>query len=163
MPRKCREEVAGGVYHVFARGVRRRPIFLDDGDCQVYLVILRGVIAVFGWRVLSYCLMTNHVHLVIETPYPNLARGMQRLHGHYGRHFNCRHERSGHLFERRYGRNPIEDDVQLHATLAYVAANPVDAGLCLRPEDWRRSSYAASIGVRDDYCVDLERLRELSS
>jgi putative transposase len=148
---------------VFARGVKRLPVFLDDGDSQVYLVILRGVIAVFGWRVLSYCLMTNHVHLVIETPYPNLARGMQRLHGHYGQHFNRRHARSGHVFERRYGHNLIEDDAHLHAALAYVAANPVDAGLCARQEDWRRSSYAASIGVRDDYWVDLARLREIAS
>jgi REP element-mobilizing transposase RayT len=161
MPRKPREEVAGGVYHVFARGVNRRPIVADDGDCQVYLVMLRGVIAVFGWHVLAYCLMTNHVHLVIETPYPNLGRGMQRLHGHYGRHFNRRHDRLGHRFERRYGLNPIKDDAQLHATLAYVANNPVDAGLCANPEDWRRSSYAATSGARDDSCVAVERLREL--
>jgi putative transposase len=162
VPRKPREEVAGGVYHVFARGVNRRSVFLDDGDCQVYLVTLRGVIAVFGWHVLSYCLMTNHVHLVIETPYPNLGRGMQRLHGHYGRHFNRRHDRLGHLFERRFGHNPIKSDAQLCATLAYVAENPVDAGLCARPEDWRRSSDAATKGMRDDYCLSLERLREIA-
>ena len=106
--------------------------------------------------------MTNHVHLVVETPYPNLGSGMQRLHGHYGRHFNRRHERSGHVFERRFGHNPIKDDAQLQTTLAYVAENPVDAGLCVKPEDWRRSSYAATIGARDDWCVDVERLRELA-
>jgi putative transposase len=162
MPRKPVEEAAGAIYHVFARGVNRHPIFHDDGDCQVYLVTLRGVVAVFGWHVLAYCLMTNHVHLVIETPYPNLSRGMQRLHGHYGRHVNRRYDRPGHVFERRFGRNPIKDDAQLRATLAYVVNNPVEAGLCARPEDWRRSSYAASIGARDDYCINIERLREVA-
>ena len=66
-----------------------------------------------------------------------------------------------HRFERRFGHNPIKDDAQLHATLAYVANNPVAAGLCARPEDWLRSSYAATIGARDDSCLDVERLRVL--
>jgi putative transposase len=157
VPRKPREEFAGAIYHVWARCVRREPLFKDDADCQVYLVILKGVVAVYGWRVLSYCLMTNHIHLVVETPYPNLGAGMRRLHGHYATFFNRRHELGGHLFERRYRHNLIKDDVQLAVALAYVAHNPVKAGLCARPEDWRRSSAAG-----DDFCVDFARLHTLT-
>jgi REP element-mobilizing transposase RayT len=141
--RKHRLQIAGLIYHVVARGVRKQMIFRDDGDCQVYLVMLRGVIAVFGWDVLAYCLMGNHVHLVVRTPYPNIALGVQRLHGLYANHFNYRYDHSGHVFEARYWGEPIKNDAQLAVTLAYVANNPVKAGLCARPEDWRRSSFAA--------------------
>jgi REP element-mobilizing transposase RayT len=158
VPRKPREELAGGVHHVYARGNNREPIFGDDGDCQVYLVILRGVIAVYGWRLLSYCLMTNHVHLIVETPYPNLGAGVQRLHGHYGRHFNRRYGRSGHVFKRPYGVSRIKDDVQFLTAVSYVAFNPVAADLCSRPEDWLRSSHAETLGLRSDEWVDVGRL-----
>jgi REP element-mobilizing transposase RayT len=84
--------------------------------------------------------MTNHIHIVVQTPLPNLARGMQRLHGHYGRHFNRRHDGSGHVFEKRYRPTLIETETHLQAAVTYVGNNPVDAGLCTRPEDWRRSS-----------------------
>jgi REP element-mobilizing transposase RayT len=159
MPRKPRQEFAGAVHHVFARGNNKQPIFGDDGDCQVYLVLLKGVAAVYGWSVLSYCLMTNHVHLVLLTPHPNLGAGMQRLHGHYGRYFNHRHARSDHVFGHRYGVTRIRSDAQLLATLLYVARNPVEAGLCSEATAWRRSSHAASVGLRDDICLDFARLR----
>ena len=87
MARKRRIQVAGLIYHVVARGADKQRIFRDDGDCQVYLVILRGVVAVFGWEIVAYCLMGNHIHLVVRTPYPNISRGVQRLHGHYAAHF----------------------------------------------------------------------------
>jgi putative transposase len=148
------------VHHVFARGNNRELIFVDDGDCQIYLVILRGVVAVYGWRLLTYCLMTNHVHLIVETPYPNLGAGMQRLHGHYGRHFNRRYDHSGHVFKRPYGVSRIKDDIQFLTAVSYVAFNPVAAQLCARPEDWLRSSHAATLGLRDDALVDVTRLRD---
>jgi REP element-mobilizing transposase RayT len=161
MPRKPREEVAGGIFHVWARALDRRPLFVDDGDCQVYLVMMRGVVHAFGWRVLAYCLMTNHVHLVIETPYPNLGEGMQRLHGRFAIYYNRRYERLGHLFEKRYGHNRIADDAHLKVALDYVAANPVEGGLCTRPEDWRRSSFASAARSREAYGVDFGRLDQL--
>jgi REP-associated tyrosine transposase len=144
MSRKDRQESPGAVHHVWAHGNNRELIFHDDGDRQVYLVILRGVIAAYGWRVLAYCLMGNHVHLVIQTPYANLGEGMQRLHSAYATHYNRRYPHEGHVFKRPFGSSLIKDDAQLAVTLAYVANNPVKAGLCARPEDWRRSSFAAA-------------------
>jgi REP element-mobilizing transposase RayT len=158
MGRKSRREIAGGVNHVYDRGHNRRALFLDDGDFQVYLTILRGVVAVYGWRILSYCLMTNHVHVVVETPYPNLGAGMQRLHGHFGAHYARRYDHSGAVFSRPYKSTLIKSDAQLLTTVSYVAHNPVAAGLCARAEDWRRSSHAALAGIRPDPYVDCARL-----
>ncbi len=83
MSRPLRVEMAGGVYHVTSRGDGREAIFLDEDDRQQFLTVLRHTLARFGWRCLAYCLMTNHYHLVLETPEPNLARGMRQLNGVY--------------------------------------------------------------------------------
>ena len=78
MPRRPRELVAGGIYHVFARGNRREPIFFDDDDRLGYLAIWGSVAEELEWRCLAYCLMDNHYHLLLETPEPNLSRGMRQ-------------------------------------------------------------------------------------
>ena len=151
MARKHRQEEAGRYWHVVARGIARRKLFADDADCQVYLVMLRGVLAVYGWRIYAYCLMGNHIHLIVQTPLPNLAAGMQHLHGHYATYFNRRHDLSGHVFEARYRPTAIETQAHLHAAIAYVGNNPVEAGLCARPEDWLRSSFS----TRHDRYIEL--------
>jgi putative transposase len=149
MPRKPRAEVAGGVHHVFARGIDRRAIYADDLDRRRYLAIMGRVVPWRRWRCLAYCLMPNHVHLMLETPRPNLGSGMQYLHGTYADEFNKRHGRSGHVFQGRYGSVLITTDEQLWHVAAYIALNPVAAGLCGRPEEWPWSSYAATIGLRE--------------
>src|SRR4051812_5041954 len=104
MPRKPREEMAGGVYHVWARGNRREPIFVDDEDRREYLSRLGETSDDFGWRPLAYCLMSNHVHHLIELTEPNLADGIKVAHGRYAKYFNERHGTGGgHLFEKRFG------------------------------------------------------------
>jgi REP-associated tyrosine transposase len=147
MPRKPREEVEGGVYHVFARGNDRRLIYLDDPDRRTYLRMLRATVRQCRWRLLAYCLMDNHVHLLIETPETNLGRGMQWMHGLYAREFNARHGRSGHLFQGRYGAVRIKTDEQLWTAAVYVAMNPVVAGLCARPSEWPWSSHSAALAA----------------
>jgi putative transposase len=140
VPRPPRQEVAGAIHHVYARGNRQQRIFLDDRDRLTYLRLLGAVVADQAWRCLMYCLMENHVHLVIETPEPNLGVGMQCLHGTYARRFNDRHDHSGHLFQGRYGAKVIRSDSQLWATVRYVAINPVVANLCASADRWRWSS-----------------------
>ena len=129
-----------------ARGVVKRPIYLDEQDRVRYLELLRETIRRFGWQCLSYCLMGNHVHLLIQTPEPNLGVGMQRLHGAYGASFNERHGYSGHVFQGRFKNERVSTDAQLLVAAAYVALNPVEAGLCARPGDWAWSAYAATVG-----------------
>ncbi len=91
--------------------------------------------------------MTNHYHLLIRTPEPDLARGMHRVNGHYAQGFNRRHRATGHLFESRYHSVLVERDSHLLELCRYFANNPVRAGLCSHPADWRWSSYRAVIGL----------------
>jgi REP element-mobilizing transposase RayT len=147
MPRKPRQEVAGGVHHVYARGNRKALIFLDDDDRQTYLVLLGLVVARTAWRCLAYCLMDNHVHVLVETPQPNLGQGMQRLHGLYAQTFNARHDAVGHLFQGRFGARPVADEAHLWQVATYIARNPVSAGLCRRPDAWPWSSHATVTGA----------------
>ena len=161
MPRKPREEVAGGIHHVYGRGNNKALLFHDDVDRDGYLWLLGQVVARYRWRCLSHCLMDNHMHLLIETPEPNLGDGMQRLHGDFGRGFNRRHMRSGHVFQGRFGSNPVRDDEQLWTVAGYIATNPVEAGLCRSPEAWPWSSHAFVVGAMPaPTWLDLERLFE---
>ena len=158
MPRLARAECLAGLHHVYARGIRRSPIYVDDRDRYRYLDLLRRVIERMQWRCLSYCLMGNHMHLLIETREPNLGAGMHRLHGAYAQYFNRRHGHSGHLFEDRFNSVPIRTDPQLWLTAAYIARNPVTAGLVRAPVDWPWGSHAAiETGEAPDW-LDVERL-----
>jgi REP element-mobilizing transposase RayT len=160
MPRKPREDVPGAVHHVTARGNRRQIIYLDAEDRETYLDLLGEVIVLRRWLCLAYCLMDNHVHLLIETPEGGLGRGMQLLHGLYADTFNKRHGRSGHLFQGRYGAERIKTDAQLWVTARYIARNPVEAGLCAEPGGWVWSSHAATVGARAAPAwLDVARLR----
>ncbi len=152
------ENPAGGVYHLYARGNDRCLIFRDDADRELYLRLLGVVREKARWKVLSFCLMDNHVHLVVETAEGNLGWGMQWLHGQFARAFNRRHGRTGHLFGERFGSTVIEDDGHLCMALRYVALNPVSAGLCERPEEWAWSSCAATLRGEKSRGVDVERV-----
>jgi putative transposase len=155
-----REEVAGGVFHVFARGNDKRDLYRDDLDRSTYLRMLRGTVRQCRWRLLAYCLMNNHVHLLTVTREANLGRGMQRMHGLYAQAFNERHGHSGHLFQGRYGSVRIKTDEQLWGAAVYIAMNPVEAGLCRRPEDWPWSSHRMVVADAAPDWVDVPHLLE---
>jgi REP element-mobilizing transposase RayT len=147
-----------GVYHVWARGNNKQAIFLDRLDRLMYLRLLAGIVARHDWRCLGYCLMRNHVHLLIETEKPNLGDGMRELHGAYARWFNWRHKRRDHVFGDRYGSKQMKSDAQLKVAGAYVVNNPVAAGLCERAEDWAWSSHRAVLEGTPPAWLDVERL-----
>jgi REP-associated tyrosine transposase len=134
-------------------------IFVDDEDCERYLRLLRGVAAKFRWHCLAYCLMPNHVHLLIETTEPNLGRGMHSLHGLYAQTFNERFARVGHLFQSRFGSRIVHDDLGLMRVAGYIETNPVVASLCSSPEDWEWSSYRHVLAETNGRVPDLDRLR----
>lgn len=158
MARKLREEIPGAVVHVYARGNRKQAIYLDDVDRQSYLVLLGQVVVRQGWRCLAYCLMDNHVHLLVQTPQPNLAAGMQRLHGLHAQAFNRRHGTSGHVFQGRYGSVTVWWAAQLLAVARYIALNPVEAGLCEDAARWPWGSHAAVVGGMAPRWLDVARL-----
>ena len=128
-----------------SRGNRGETIFEDSLACRRFLSILLQARKRCGWTCFAYCLMTNHYHLVLTTPEPNIAHGMQHLNGTYARWFNRRHGLEGHLFQRRYHTAMIESDWHLLQACRYVVLNPVRAGLVRAPEEWTWSSYRATV------------------
>jgi REP element-mobilizing transposase RayT len=159
MARQARNETEAGVHHVWARGVERRVIFVDDDDRRLYLRLLRGVVQQYGWRLLAYCLMPNHVHLLIETREPNLGKGMHMLHGPYAQLFNERYARVGHLFQSRFGNREVHDELDVASVLSYIALNPVVAGLCRSPDEWDWSSHRDIVDGLTESLIDRDRLR----
>jgi REP element-mobilizing transposase RayT len=141
MARLARGEVEAGIYHVYARGNRREAIFEDDTDHEKYLELLGRAVRRTKWRAMAYCLMGNHVHLLLETREPNLGAGMQWFHGCYAQAFNRRHCYVGRVFQERYQAKRIRDDSHLWTVVRYIARNPVEAGLCEEPDQWRWSSF----------------------
>jgi putative transposase len=146
MPRSHRIQVAGGVFHVTSRGNRRQDIFLHPTDYVGFLSLLDELARRRGWRGYGYCLLSNHYHLVVETPKPDLSAGMQWLNGRFAQTFNHRHAFDGHLFQGRFHSVPVESDWHLLELSRYLALNPVKAGLCSHPGHWRWSSYSAVVG-----------------
>jgi REP element-mobilizing transposase RayT len=136
MPRPLRLSFPFGVYHIATRGVDGRMIFLDRDDRRFCVKLIRRLRARYGIRVVSWCLMGNHLHLLIEAGQPAMSRAMQWFLGVYAQRFNRRHGRHGHLFQSRYTSRWIEDEDDLSDTTFYVLMNPVDAGLVRRPQDW---------------------------
>ena len=147
MVRPHRIEEPGGIFHIATRSVDERHAFRTVADRWSFLGILSEIVDAYEWRCKSYCIMGSHYHLIVETPKPNLSRGMQRLNGTYAQRFNGRHCRRGHLFGSRFCSVLTKSERHLLAALRYVARNPVKAGLCEEPSDWRWSSYRATIGL----------------
>jgi putative transposase len=146
MPRRLRIEFEGAIYHVMARGNARQKIVRDDADRRRLIDGLEQTVIRCGWELLSYVIMGNHLHLLLRTPRPNLAAGMQGFLSGYAIWTGRRHRRMGHLFQGRYRAEMIEDESYYWTVSRYVHLNPVRAGLVARPEQWEWSSYP---GYRD--------------
>lgn len=147
MARPLRIEFPDALYHVTSRGNEQRPIFSDDVDRKMFLTFLGQAVQRFGWSLTAWVLMTNHFHLVIQTPEANLSRGMHWLNGTYAGWFNRRHGRSGHLFQGRFHSFLVEKETYLRELLRYVVLNPVRAKMVARPEDYLWSSYRSTAGL----------------
>jgi putative transposase len=146
MARPLRIEFSGALYHVTSRGDRREAIFEDDEDRNLFLSVLAEVVDRFNWMCHAYSLMTNHYHLVIETPDGNLSKGMRQLNGFFTQATNRRHNRSGHLFQGRFKGILVDKDSYLLELTRYVVLNPVRAGIVKHPGKYAWSSYQAMMG-----------------
>lgn len=142
-----RSRAESGFYHVMLRGNGRQLIFEDDADRREFLSCLDNAIECEGVSLIAWCLMDNHVHLIIDDPHDRLSTVMYRIGMKYAMYFNNRHQREGHLFEGRFKSSPIESDEYLVQAVRYVLNNPVAAGISTL-EDYRWSSYAEYCGER---------------
>ena len=134
MPRQVRIEFPGAMYHVMARGDRREPIVTDDQDRKTFVRTLGEACERAGFRVHAYVLMSNHYHLLLETPQGNLARGMGWLQNAFTRRINTRHRLWGHVFGGRYKSILVEPGNCFWALLDYIHLNPVRAGMISETE-----------------------------
>lgn len=123
-------------------------MFTDDNDRERFLRLLEVTAERYGWQIHAYCLMTNHFHLLVTTPQPNVSAGMQYLNGRYCQWFNRRHGFEGHVVDRRFWSALIESERQLLSVARYIVLNPVRAGICRVASAWRWSSYRATVAAR---------------
>ncbi len=128
--------------HLTARGVDDQPIFIDELDRFAFLSLLRTVSERVGWRVVAWCLLDTHYHLLVivgPAAEPRVSWGMQTLNSVYAREFNRRHRRRGHVFGERFTDTLVATDAHLDAAVGYILANPVAAGLVTEIDAWRWS------------------------
>ena len=147
MARPLRIEYPGALYHVTSRGNARNDIYRDDRDRANFLDIFTEIVKRYNWFCHAYCLMSNHYHLIIETPEANLSSGMRQLNGIYTQRFNKRHELVGHVFQGRYKAIMVDKDNYLLELCRYVVLNPVRAKLVKLPEHWQWGSYRPTAGM----------------
>lgn len=160
MPRAARLVLPQIPHHVTQRGNRRQPTFLCEADYALYLDLLRFWSRKAGTRVWAWCLMPNHVHIVLVPSTPDGLRAtFAPLHRRYSWEINRREGWHGHLWQTRFGSFPM-DEAHVYACLRYVELNPKRAGLVARPEQWAWSSARAHLGLAADGLTDLEAGRE---
>ena len=141
MPRQARKQAETGIYHVMLRGVNQQQIFEEKEDARKFLWILKECKAISEFKLLAYCLMGNHVHLLIKEGRELLGQIFKRIGGRYVYWYNTKYQRVGHLFQDRFKSEPVDSDEYLMAVIRYIHQNPVKAGLCKRAEDYPYSSW----------------------
>ena len=140
MPRQARERSNTGIYHVMLRGIDKRNIFLDEEDRMKFIESVLKAKRKGKFRIYGYCLMDNHIHMLIKED-EEIGMSMKRITvGYVGWH-NRKYERTGHLFQNRYMSEPVEKEGYLLIVLRYIHQNPVKAGIVNKVEDYKWSSY----------------------
>lgn len=141
MPRPRRIAGAGLTYHVYARGNNGEAIFREDADRRRYLATIAESSSKYACRLFAYVLMTNHVHIVIQTARPSISKMMWFVQGHHATFLNRKYGRYGHLFASRFHSRVIKTNEYLLQCTCYIHLNPVHAGLVRNPEDYAWSTY----------------------
>ena len=158
MPRQSRFVLPNYPHHIIQRGHNRQAVFAEDDDYLYYLDTLQQWKAQLGCKVYAYCLMTNHVHLVIDPgdDREHLSLLMKRLAGRQTRYVNAMKQRSGSLWEGRFKSSPVQADAYLQACCRYVELNPMRAGMVDDPASYRWSSCPAKVGRIKQSWLDLD-------
>lgn len=141
MPRTARKKSCTQIYHVMLRGINRQQVFYDQEDYQYFIHLLKRFKEPCGYQLYAYCLMGNHVHLLIQegekTPLGDVFRHIGSAFVYW---YNIKYERAGHLFQDRYKSEPVEDQAYLLTVFRYILLNPVKAGFCTSAQQYPYSS-----------------------
>ncbi len=141
MPRAPRLKSHSGIYHIILRGTNQQVIFEDEEDYLKFIETLEKYKAVSEYKVFAYCLMSNHIHILIKVGKEDLDLIMKRIAGSYVYWYNWKYYRRGHLFQDRFKSEPIEDDSYFLTVLRYIHQNPVKAGIVKSIDQYKYSSY----------------------
>lgn len=140
MPRTARKLSKTGFYHIIIRGVNKETIFIDDEDREMFLRLLKKYKIEFKCNVYAYCLMSNHLHILIEDKQLKVGELMKNITCVYAGEFNKKYKRVGHLFQDRFKSQNVEDQNYLLYLIRYIHRNPQKAGIC-KTEEYKWSSY----------------------
>lgn len=151
MPRVARIESSTGIYHIMMRGNNRQTIFTDEEDNIRFIETLQRYQKVSGYELYAYCLMGNHVHLLLKTVNEPLGITMRRLISSYVIWYNKKHGRIGHLFQGRFKSEPVENDAYLLTVIRYIFQNPVKAKMVRRVGDYKWSNYIDYLEENNNY------------
>jgi len=140
MPRGARVKSKNGIYHVMLRGANKQEIFHDDQDCIKFLEVIEKYKMTSGMKVYAWCLMNNHVHLLLKEGNEELSITMKRIGVSFVWYYNFKYKTTGHLFQDRFRSENVETNKYLLKVIRYIHQNPVKAGIVNRAAEWRWSS-----------------------
>lgn len=156
MPRGPRVKNEFNIYHVMLRGINRQQVFLEPEDDALFLDVLRECKALSGFKIYAYCLMGNHIHLLIRAEDEDISVVMKRIGIRFVQRINRRYGRSGHLFQDRYKSEVVKDDVYLLNLVRYIHQNPVKAGIAASAAEYLYSSYRDYVNQYTDPLTDTD-------
>ena len=156
MPRQARKKSESGIYHIMIRGINRQIIFEDEEDVQVFLKTLREYKSEMDCNIYAYCLMKNHIHILIRIDNEKMGTLMRKLGAKYVYWYNWKYNRVGGLFQDRYKSETVKDDKYFLSVLRYIHQNPVKAGICKAVADYNESSYEEYITPKDGQLTDIK-------
>ena len=170
MPRQARRKSESGIYHIMLRGINQQQIFEDEEDGFRFLETLSKYKEPCGYEIYAYCLMGNHIHILLKEGKENLTLVLKRIAGSYVYWYNWKYRRCGHLFQDRFKSEPVEDDAYFLTVLRYIHQNPIKAGICKNIDGYKFSSYNEYINkpnlVNVDFClgiIDKEQFIEFNN
>ena len=154
MPRQARRKSKTGIYHIMLRGINQQQIFEDSEDFEKFLQVLNDCKVISEFKIFAYCLMGNHIHLLIQELKEPIEQFMKRIATRFVYWYNIKYQRVGHLFRDRFKSEPVEDDAYFLTVLRYIHQNPIKAGFCKKIEQYQYSSFNEFFSR--NYLIDTE-------
>ena len=154
MPRQARKKSKTGIYHIMLRGINQQQMFEDSEDFDKFLQVLKDCKAISEFKIFAYCLMGNHIHLLIQEVVEPIEQIMKRIATRFVYWYNIKYQRVGHLFQDRFKSEPVEDDAYFLTVLRYIHQNPIKAGICKKLENYQYSSYNEFLSL--PYLIDCD-------